>query len=135
MRLLDSSGGRGRLASCLGGELLARGLASGRLAGCLLGASHGCFFAFAALQHASDASAVITVVLQYFCLFICALTKHLNKTSVFANRRRRQDTISANHRQEHCAVKSNMHRRYMYPAFLAILQTKTGKAASCTYTI
>ena len=39
--LLDTSCGRGGLASCLGGELLAWGLASGGLAGGLLGTSHG----------------------------------------------------------------------------------------------
>jgi histone H3 len=39
--LLDASCGRGGLASCLGGELLAWGLASGGLAGGLLGTSHG----------------------------------------------------------------------------------------------
>ena len=38
---LDTSCGRGRFASCLGGELLAWGLASGGLAGGLLGTSHG----------------------------------------------------------------------------------------------
>jgi histone H3 len=40
--LLDSSGGRGRLASSLGGELLARSLPSGGLAGGLLGTGHVC---------------------------------------------------------------------------------------------
>jgi len=40
MRLLDSAGGRGGLAGSLGGELLARCLSSGALAGCLLGSSH-----------------------------------------------------------------------------------------------
>ena len=40
MGLLDAAGSRGRLARGLGGELLARGLASGRLAGGLLGAGH-----------------------------------------------------------------------------------------------
>ena len=39
--LLDTSCGRGGLASCLGGELLTWGLASGGLACCLLGTSHG----------------------------------------------------------------------------------------------
>ena len=39
--LLDASGGRGTLARRLGGELLARGLASGRFASGLLGTSHG----------------------------------------------------------------------------------------------
>ena len=38
--LLHATGGRGGLARRLGGELLARGLASGRLAGGLLGTSH-----------------------------------------------------------------------------------------------
>ena len=38
--LLDTSGGGGRLAGCLGGELLAGGFASGGLAGGLLGAGH-----------------------------------------------------------------------------------------------
>ena len=38
--LLDSAGGRGRLAGRLGGELLARGLASGGLPCGLLGAGH-----------------------------------------------------------------------------------------------
>ena len=38
--LLDASGGGGGLASGLGGELLAGGFASGRLAGGLLGTSH-----------------------------------------------------------------------------------------------
>jgi len=38
--LLDSSGGRGGLAGSLGGELLARCLSSGRLAGGLLGTGH-----------------------------------------------------------------------------------------------
>jgi len=36
VRLLDTTGRRGRLARGLGGELLARGLATGRLAGGLL---------------------------------------------------------------------------------------------------
>lgn len=40
MGLLDTSGSRGRLTCCLGGQLLAGGLASGRLAGSLLGTSH-----------------------------------------------------------------------------------------------
>ena len=40
VRLLDAAGGRGGLACRLGGELLARGLASGALASGLLGASH-----------------------------------------------------------------------------------------------
>ena len=40
MGLLDTSGGGGRLASSLGGELLARSLSSGGLAGGLLGTSH-----------------------------------------------------------------------------------------------
>ena len=39
--LLDTSGGRGALASGLGGELLPRGLASGGLTGGLLGTGHG----------------------------------------------------------------------------------------------
>ena len=43
MGLLDTSGGRCRLAGCLGGELLAGGFASGALAGGLLGAGHFCF--------------------------------------------------------------------------------------------
>ena len=38
--LLDASGGGGRLASGLGGQLLARSLSSGRLAGGLLGTGH-----------------------------------------------------------------------------------------------
>ena len=38
--LLDASGGGGALASGLGGQLLPRGLASGRLTGGLLGTSH-----------------------------------------------------------------------------------------------
>ena len=38
--LLDSSGGRGRLTGSLGGELLARSLSSGGLAGGLLGSGH-----------------------------------------------------------------------------------------------
>jgi len=38
--LLDASGGRGRFAGSLGGELLARGLATSGLTGSLLGASH-----------------------------------------------------------------------------------------------
>ena len=38
--LLDSAGGRGALASGLGGQLLPRGLASGRLTGGLLSTSH-----------------------------------------------------------------------------------------------
>ena len=38
--LLDATGGGGGLASRLGGELLAGGLASGRLTGGLLGTSH-----------------------------------------------------------------------------------------------
>jgi hypothetical protein len=43
--LLDASGGGSRLASCLGGQLLAGRLASGGLAGGLLGASHfSCWF-------------------------------------------------------------------------------------------
>ena len=41
MGFLDTSGGRCRFASCLGGELLAWGFASGGLAGGLLGTSHG----------------------------------------------------------------------------------------------
>ena len=45
VRLLDSSGGWSGLASSLGGQLLARGLASGGLAGCLLGTGHGCLLA------------------------------------------------------------------------------------------
>ena len=40
VRLLDAAGGRGGLARRLGGELLARGLASGALACGLLGAGH-----------------------------------------------------------------------------------------------
>ena len=42
--LLDAACGWGGLAGCLGGELLAWGLASGGLASCLLGTSHlfGC---------------------------------------------------------------------------------------------
>ena len=40
VRLLDAAGGRGGLAHRLGGELLARRLAAGGLAGCLLGAGH-----------------------------------------------------------------------------------------------
>ena len=40
MGLLHASGGGGRLARCLCGELLAGGFASGRLAGGLLGAGH-----------------------------------------------------------------------------------------------
>jgi hypothetical protein len=40
VRLLDTSGRRGTLASSLGCELLSRGLATGRLAGSLLSASH-----------------------------------------------------------------------------------------------
>ena len=39
--LLDTSCSRGGLASCLGGELLAWGLASGGLTGGLLGTGHG----------------------------------------------------------------------------------------------
>ena len=38
--LLDASGGGGGLAGCLGGQLLAGGLAAGGLAGCLLRAGH-----------------------------------------------------------------------------------------------
>ena len=40
VRLLDTSGGRGALASGLGGQLLPGGLASGGFAGSLLGTSH-----------------------------------------------------------------------------------------------
>lgn len=40
VRLLDTSGRRGGLASGLGGELLTGSLATGRLAGGLLGTSH-----------------------------------------------------------------------------------------------
>ena len=40
VRLLDTTGGGRRFAGCLGGELLAWRLASGRLSGGLLGASH-----------------------------------------------------------------------------------------------
>ena len=40
VRLLDATGRGGRLARSLGGELLTRGLATGRLASGLLGASH-----------------------------------------------------------------------------------------------
>jgi len=40
MGLLHSSGGRGTLASCLGGQLLARSLSSCRLTGCLLSSCH-----------------------------------------------------------------------------------------------
>ena len=40
MGLLDTTCGRCRLASSLCGQLLARGLASGGLACCLLGTSH-----------------------------------------------------------------------------------------------
>lgn len=40
MRLLDPTGGGGRLASSLGGQLLSRGLAPGALAGGLLRTSH-----------------------------------------------------------------------------------------------
>ena len=39
--LLDTAGGRGGLASRLGGELLARRLSAGGFASCLLGTSHG----------------------------------------------------------------------------------------------
>ena len=39
--LLDTSCGGGALPCSLGGELLARGLATGGLASCLLGTSHG----------------------------------------------------------------------------------------------
>ena len=42
VRLLDAAGRRGGLASSLGGELLTRGLATGRLTSSLLGTSH-CF--------------------------------------------------------------------------------------------
>ena len=41
MGLLDTTCSRGRLASCLGGKLLARGLPSGRLTGGLLCTGHG----------------------------------------------------------------------------------------------
>ena len=41
MGLLDTTCSRGRLASSLGGQLLARGLASGRLTSGLLGTGHG----------------------------------------------------------------------------------------------
>ena len=41
MGLLDAAGGRGGLASSLGGELLAGSLAPGGLASGLLGAGHG----------------------------------------------------------------------------------------------
>merc|ERR1719483_774900 len=40
VRFLDTSGGRGRLASGLGSELLPRGLASSRFASGLLGTGH-----------------------------------------------------------------------------------------------
>ena len=40
MRLLDATGGRGRLASSLGGQLLTWGLATSGLTGSLLGTSH-----------------------------------------------------------------------------------------------
>jgi hypothetical protein len=42
VRLLDTTGRRGALASGLGGKLLARSLATSGLAGGLLGASHCC---------------------------------------------------------------------------------------------
>ena len=42
MGFLDASRGRSRLAGGLGGQLLARGLASCRLASSLLGTCHGC---------------------------------------------------------------------------------------------
>ena len=41
MRLLDSASGWGRLSGSLGGELLSRGFASGRLSCGLFGTSHG----------------------------------------------------------------------------------------------
>ena len=40
VRFLDTSGGGGRFASSLGSQLLARGLASGRFTGGLLGTGH-----------------------------------------------------------------------------------------------
>ena len=40
VRLLDSTGGGGRLTSCLGGELLTRSLSSGGLTSGLLGTGH-----------------------------------------------------------------------------------------------
>lgn len=40
MRLLHSSSGRRRFTGCFGGQLLSRGLASGRLTGGLLGTGH-----------------------------------------------------------------------------------------------
>ena len=43
MGLLDTAGGGCRLAGGLGGELLARRLASGGLPGGLLGAGHDCY--------------------------------------------------------------------------------------------
>ena len=49
VRLLDSSSGGGALAGCLGGQLLPRGLASGGLAGGLLGTSHVLSFFSAAV--------------------------------------------------------------------------------------
>ena len=41
MGLLDTSGGRGAITSCLGGKRLTRVFASGGLTGGLFGASHG----------------------------------------------------------------------------------------------
>ena len=52
VRLLDSSSGWSRFASCLGGQLLPRGLASCWLAGCLLCTGHlacACFWSFVML--------------------------------------------------------------------------------------
>jgi len=40
MGLLHAPGGRGTLAGCLGGQLLARSLSSGGLTGGLLGTGH-----------------------------------------------------------------------------------------------
>ena len=66
--LLDTSGGGGRFAGSLGGELLARGLASGGLTSGLLGTSHDDDGEVAALRAGSVEQCPLSPICRLFIL-------------------------------------------------------------------
>ncbi len=65
MWLLHSAGGRGALASGLGGQLLTRGLATGRFTCCLLGTSH--YFLFYSNEEYTPKRAVTPYIMPCAC--------------------------------------------------------------------
>jgi len=79
--LLDPSGSRSALASGLGGELLPGSLSSGRLAGGLLGTSHGYELSWLRLRKGIRCTKKLEEFLVYGLRFVCSKWKGRDRSS------------------------------------------------------